>query len=304
MSQLPPLNSLRVFDAAARHENFSLAATELNVTQSAVSRQIQTLERRLGRQLFVRRGPRLELTAIGRDYHGVVRSALDQLRRGTQRLFRAAPQSHLTISVLPSFAASWLVPWVADFEARHPGLSLRLASSYAPVDFNEESDIDVAVRYGRGKWAGVEAHLLVDEVIFPVCSPAVAAKLKRPEDLSQEKLFVEDPHFDEWTTWARAAGIEVHSDQVHRLSDDFNVQLQAATQGQGVALGRRLMVANDLRAGRLVCPFPLLVPGGVQYYFVAPPERFSEPAVDALRKWMQNAARRTVEDLGPYLQQP
>ena len=302
MPQLPPLNSLSVFDAAARHENFSLAAAELNVTQSAVSRQIQTLEGRLGRSLFLRRGPRLELTAIGRDYHAVVQSALEQLRRGTQRLFRATPQSHLTISVLPSFAASWLVPWVADFEARHPGLSLRLASSYESVDFNEATDIDVAVRYGRGKWAGIEAHLLVDEVIFPVCSPAVAARLRRPEDLRQEKLFVEDPHFDEWSTWARAAQIEVRSDQVHRLSDDFNVQLQAATQGQGVALGRRLMVANDLRAGRLVCPFPLLVPGGVQYYFVAPPERFAEPAVDALRQWMQSAARQTVEDLGPYLQ--
>jgi len=301
MPQLPPLNALRVFDAAARHENFSRAADELNVTQSAVSRQIQLLEERLGKPLFVRRGPRLELTAIGRDYHGVVETALNTLRRGTMRLFRATPSSHLVISLLPSFAANWLVPLVAEFEASYPGLSLRLHSSYDVVDFAGQPDIDVAIRYGRGAWPGVESHLVLDEVIFPVCSPAVAARLKRPADLLNEKLLIEDPGWDEWDTWARAAGLEFSREQFHRLSDDFNVQFQAASQGQGVALGRRLLVANDLRAGKLVCPFPLVVPGSVQYYFVAPPERFAEPAVDSLRRWMQLAARRTVDGLDRYL---
>ncbi len=301
MPQLPPLNALRVFDAAARHENFSRAADELNVTQSAVSRQIQLLEGRLGQPLFVRRGPQLQLTAIGREYHTVVQTALDTLRRGTERLFRATPSSHLVISVLPSFAANWLVPLVAEFEANHPGLSLRLASSYEVVDFAEQPDIDVAIRYGRGEWPGVEAHLLVDEVIFPVCSPAVAARLKHPSDLRNEKLLIEDPGWDEWSTWARAAGVEFSRDQIHRLSDDFNVQFQAASQGQGVALGRRLLVANDLRAGKLVCPFPLVVPGTVQYHFVAPPERFAEPALASLLSWMQSAARRTVDGLDRFL---
>ena len=301
MPQLPPLNALRAFDAAARHENFSRAAEELNVTQGAVSRQIQLLEERLGRPLFVRRGPRLELTAIGREYHQVVQTALNTLRRGTERLFRSAPSSHLVISVLPSFAANWLVPLVAEFEAQHPGLSLRLASSYEVIDFSNQPDIDVAIRYGRGDWPGVESHLVVEEVIFPVCSPAVAARLKEPADLRSEKLLIEDPGWDEWSTWARAAGFEFDRKQIHRLSDDFNVQFQAASQGQGVALGRRLIVANDLRAGRLVCPFPLVVPGSMQYYFVAPPERFSEPAVDSLRRWMQAAAQRTVDSLDRYL---
>ena len=294
---LPNLKALRVFEAAARHENFSRAAEELNVTQSAVSRQVQLLETELGRPLFERRGPRLLLTGIGREYYGIVQESLALIRRGTARLFRPRPSPFLTLSVLPSYASKWLVPRIASFEARFPGVSLRLVSSYALTDFEIATDIDAAVRYGHGEWPGVSAEVILKDLIFPVCSPAVAARLSKPEDLMREKLLVEDPYWDEWQLWAEAAGLTIDPSRIRRLSDDFNIQLQAAAQGQGVALARRLLVADDLRAGRIVSPFSFWVPASVQYYFVCPPERAAEPALRALKEWMQDTAAQTVHDL-------
>ena len=298
---LPSLNAIRVFDAAARHENFSRAAEELNVTQSAVSRQVQRLEEQLGRRLFERSGPKLMLTATGRSYHAVVEEGLSLIRRGTARLLRTRPSPFLTLSVLPSFAAKWLAPRLREFEARHPTIALRLALSYSVIDFNQAADVDVAIRYGRGPWADVQAEPIIKDRIFPVCSPAVAARLRTPDDLQREQLLLDNPVFDEWQLWADAVGLELGSTSTRALTDDFNIQLQVATEGQGVALARGLLVADDLRAGRLVAPYNLAVTGSVQYHFVCPAERLDEPEIRALKSWMQEAAVATVNGLDAYI---
>jgi LysR family transcriptional regulator, glycine cleavage system transcriptional activator len=293
---LPSLNAIRAFEAAARLQSFSRAADELSVTQSAVSRQIQKLETELGQPLFARSGPHLKLTDRGREYYGVVQQGLGVIKRGTERLFRhSAPV--LTISTTPSIISNWLVPRIGDFERRHAGTSLHLNSSTAVVDFAVATGIDVGIRFGKGRWPNVAADVLVDDVIFPVCRADVARRLKRPSDLLGEHLMTENPSWDLWADWFAAANVPHIPPKPVRLSDDFYVQLQATLLGRGVTLARGLLVADALREGRVVCPFPLAVPSRLQYYVVCDPERRSESAIVALRGWLLETARATVADL-------
>lgn len=293
---LPSLNAVRAFEAAARLQSFSHAAEELSVTQSAVSRQIQKLEGELGRPLFARNGPRLKLTDLGREYYGVVQQGLGLIKRGTERLFRqAAPV--LTITATPSIITNWLVPRVGDFERRHSGTSLHLNSSTAMVDFAVATNIDVGIRFGKGRWPNVTAELLLDDVIFPVCRAEVARRLKRPADLLGEHLMTESPSWDLWADWFAAAGVSHAPPKPVRLSDDFYVQLQATLLGRGITLARGLLVADALREGRVVCPFPIAAASRLQYYVVCHPDRHGETAIAALRAWLLETARATVADL-------
>lgn len=294
---LPSLNAVRVFEAAARQQSFSRAAEELCVTQSAVSRQIQKLEAELGQPLFTRNGPHLALTDSGRDYYAVVQQGLGLIQRGTERLFRRTSAPVLTLSTTPSIITSWLVPRLADFERGHPGISLHLSTSTEVVDFAIRTDVDAAIRFGRGQWPNLAIELLLDDVIFPVCRADVARRLKRPSDLLGERLLSESPSWDLWSEWFAAAGIKHAPTKPNRLSNDFNVQLQAASLGHGIALARGILVADTLREGRMVCPFPIAAPSPLQYYFVCLPERRNEPAIATLREWLMTTARATVSDL-------
>jgi LysR family transcriptional regulator, glycine cleavage system transcriptional activator len=294
--ELPSLNAIRAFESAARLASFSRAADELSVTQSAVSRQIQKLEAELGQALFARNGPRLKLTDRGREYYTVVQQGLGVIKRGTERLFRHHTPV-LTITATPSTITNWLVPRVSDFERRHAGTSFHLNSSTALVDFAVSTDIDVGIRFGSGRWPNVTADLLLDDVIFPVCRADVAQRLKRPSDLLGEQLLTESPSWDLWADWFAAAGVAHSPPKPVRLSDDFYVQLQATLLGHGVTLARGLLVADALREGRVVCPFPIAAPSRLQYYVVCHPERHGEDAIAALRQWLRDAARATVADL-------
>lgn len=295
--ELPSLNAIRAFEAAARLQSFSRAADALNVTQSAVSRQIQKLEAELGQPLFARNGPRLALTDVGREYHAVVQQGLGVIKRGTQRLFRQGATPVLTISATPSLITTWLVARVADFERQHAGTSLHLSSSTAIVDFAVSTHIDVAIRFGKGRWPNVAVQLLLEDVIFPVCRADVARRLKRPSDLLAEPLLRDNPSSDLWADWFAAANVRTAPPKAVHLSDDFNVQLQATMLGRGITLARGLLVADELREGRVVCPFPIAAPSPLQYYVVCQPERHGERAVAALRTWLLETARATVADL-------
>jgi LysR family glycine cleavage system transcriptional activator len=287
---LPSLNAIRIFESAARHLNFSRAADELCVTQGAVSRQIKVLEEQLGIRLFERAGPKLGLTNAGEYYRGTVGEALTLLRRGTAELRRSSALPTLTVSVLPTFASKLLVPRIADFQRSNPTILLRMAASYQIVDFATEVDIDAAVRLGRGNWPGVHATRLTASQIFPVCSPAVARNIRKPADIARCRRLIDDSMYDEWGRWFKAAGAEDSPGETLYIDDD-NMLLQAAIDGQGVTLAREIIARDELDAGRLVRPFETSVLSTFQYYFVCLPERFAEPEIQALYKWLRNALR-------------
>jgi LysR family glycine cleavage system transcriptional activator len=198
-SRLPSLNGLRAFEAAARHLSFTRTAAELNVTQTAISHQIRRLEQQLGLRLFQRRQRTLSLTPEAQQYLPAVCAAFSDLRRATDRLLRADGKTMLSVSCLPSLAAKWLVPLLAAFQQDHPEIEVRIATATRNVDFRRE-EIDLAIRYGRGRWPGLRADWLMNEDVFPVCSPALLAgdtPLVRPEDLAHHTLLHVNLYRDE-----------------------------------------------------------------------------------------------------------
>ncbi|MFQ5634781.1 MAG: transcriptional regulator GcvA [Gammaproteobacteria bacterium] len=287
-SDLPSLNAVRVFDVAARHLNFSRAADELHVTQSAVSRQVRRLEDQLGQALFERAGPVVRLTGAGEMYRVKVAEALTLLRRGTAELRRAGASPALTVSVLPSFASKWLVPRIFEFEREHPGVDLRLAASYRLVEFATEPDVDAAIRLGRGGWPGVHASRLTALHVFPVCSPGMARRLRRPADILRQRLLTDDSIYDEWPRWFDAVGVDGAAAESRHFADDIML-LQAAIAGQGITLARAVIAQDEIDAGRLVRPFEASILSAFQYHFVCSPERLGEPHIQALHAWLLRA---------------
>ncbi|MEM7223173.1 MAG: transcriptional regulator GcvA [Pseudomonadota bacterium] len=289
-SKLPPPNSLVMFEAAARHLNFTKAAKELRVTQAAVSRQIQLLEDHLGIDLF-RRMPRdLQLTPAGHRFQAAVTMGLEHIANTASELRRFRRGDEVTISTSVTFASYWLMSRVAKFRAANPEVELRLVAS-APVSDLAAAGIDLAVRYGKGDWPGAEAIHLMDNEVFPVCAPGYLNQrtLTGPGDLRGETLLhlVEyDRNWVTWEAWLRAVGIEEPALKRGLQFDNYLVLIQAALDGQGVALGGGRLADDLLARGALVRPidttlrsdrgFYLLLPSGV------PP---SEP-VARFRDWI------------------
>ena len=299
--RLPPLNALKAFEAAGRHLSFTKAANELHVTPAAISHQVKALEDYLGLQLF-RRLPRgLLLTdagqtclpGIGKSFDGLV-AAVDSLR-GLEK------GGVLTVSVLPSFAAKWLVPRLDQFHCLHPEIDLHVSSTIRPVDFARDN-VDVAIRYGLGRWPGLRIDLLRTEELFPVCSPALLDgphPLKTPDDLryhtllhdeSWKTIFVDE--YPEWDTWLAAAGVHDIDPTRGPALTPSDMVIQAAINGQGVALGRSVLVEADLADGRLVKPFDLTIPVDYAYYVVCSETTADRPKVAAFRDWILEETSR------------
>ncbi len=294
--RIPPLNALRAFEAAARHLSFTKAADELNVTQAAVSHQVKALEEWLGLPLFIRRNRTLLLTETGQTYAGPLGEAFDTINLATARLASLDSTGTLTVSVLPSIAAKWLVPRMRLFRERHPEIEVRLSPSTHLTDFGREA-VDVVLRYGRGDWPGLKAEKFMTEDIFPVCSPALmrgAQPLSTPRDLRHFTLLHDDYHED-WRKWLLAAGVtDVEWDRGPVYEDSANL-LQAAIAGEGVALGRSALAADDLAAGNLVKPFDISLPVEYAYYVVAPEVNAQRPKVAAFREWVIETAAAEVK---------
>ncbi len=298
---LPSLNALRAFEAAARHLSFTRAASELNVTQTAISHQIKGLEEQLGVQLF-RRLPRgLLLTEEAQRYAPALRAAFEQISAATEQLCAGGTGGALMLSTVPSFAAKWLVPRLGRFRAAHPEIDLRISASLRLVDFARE-DFDVAVRMGRGNYPGLRVDALFGEVMFPVCSPGLLTgpkPLGRPEDLRHHVLLHDVDVFasafssvpQAWRLWLERAG--VHDIDVERgpVFEDSAMLLDAAIEGQGVALGRSALVAADLAAGRLVKPFDISLPFELTHYLVCPEATADRPRIAAFRAWLLAEAK-------------
>lgn len=292
-ARLPNLNGLRAFEAAARHLSFTRAASDLAVTQTAISHQIRRLEVQLGVELFVRGRGGLRLSPAGERYLPSVRAAFDAIRDATDELTGSQVAGPLTVSTIASFATKWLVPHLSRFQQRHPDIDIRISTSNAKVDFRRD-EIDCAIRYGYGDWPDVAAVRLMEEDILPVCSPALiqgAAPLREPADLRHHTLLHTSTVPDDWRLWLTAAGLTDIDPQAGLTFDLSIMTLQAAIEGLGVALGRTLIVDADLNAGRLVTPFDLSTPTATAYYFVAPPSHMQWPRLVAFRDWLLAEAK-------------
>jgi LysR family glycine cleavage system transcriptional activator len=294
-ARLPSLNGLRAFEAAARHLSFTNAASELNVTQTAISHQIRRLEEELGTKLFVRQNRALALTPEAKEYLPGIRAAFNDLRLATDRLLRRDDDHVLTVSTLASLAAKWLLPRLSAFQEAHPGIDVRITTSTGLVDFSR-GDVDAAIRYGRGNWPGLRADWLMADELFPVCSPALLQgdkPLRRPEDLANFTLLHSSGGYDDdWRLWLTAAGLPANiSKQPGVTFDLIFMTVQAAIDGIGVALGRTSYVEADIAKGRLVVPFEIALPTDAGFYLVSPQERADPPKLKAFRQWLIASAQ-------------
>ena len=279
-----PLRALQIFEAAARHQNFTAAGRDLGITQSAVSRKISELEAILGAQLFHRSGPSLSLTRTGRSLAHRVSYALTDLHTACLDARSSPDTGVVTLSMLPSVAAKWLAPRLGQFASLHPQIDLRISASHSLVDFAAEG-IDGAIRYGRGNWPGLEATWLGSETVQPVCSPAALKEfgISAPADLLSVPLIHSDIAED-WAAWFAAAGMgDVPVPRGPAFGDDTAI-LQAVLAGQGIALGRSLLIADDLADGRLIAPFSIKLDASFSYWFVCPSGRSNE--VSTVSDWI------------------
>jgi len=288
--ELPSLSSLRAFDAAARHLSFRAAADELAVTQSAVSHQIAELERRLGVALFVRTSRRVELTDAGHRYHPFIRDAFDRIERGTAMVTMADTTRELDVQVYVTVAVRWLITRLHSFTSTHPQVKVRLNTSHLDWEFAEgESDVAVVCTADTDR-PGLHHTHLFDARLTAVCSPALlhaGLGLRQPADLVNHALLQLYTAVDECTSWLAAAGVpDVRGSGTVRF-DSYLLAIEAAIDGQGVAVVPTFLVAADLRTGRLVAPFPVEIPQPRSWYLVCRDEQRDQPPVQQFRDWLR-----------------
>ncbi|NMY70069.1 LysR family transcriptional regulator [Pseudomonas protegens] len=278
---LPPLLALRAFEAVARHLSFIKAARELCVSQSAVSHQVQKLEQHLGQRLFIRRTRAIDLTATGDTYYRQIRPALEQIAQATQALLAPAGQQVLRIGLLASFATLWLAPRLADFNRRHPKIQLELLPAIDLADV-AGAEVDLAIRYGKGNWPKVRATRFLAEQLSPVCSPAFKAT-----SLSNGPLLMARSHQPfEWDDWSRQQAMDLAS-HPRVMLHDYNIVVEAAVAGQGIAMGRRQLIQRHLAQGSLVDAFDLPPLCSQIGYWLVTAEGASNPALECFTQWLQ-----------------
>lgn len=291
---LPPLKALPDFEAAARYLSFTKAAQELHVTHGAVSRQVKSLEDYLGFRLFRRMNRSLRLTDEGQVYARTVGELLDALAEATRRLRTRDETGGLTVSTTYSFTSGWLVPRLGRFRALHPEIDVRLQADDHVIDFVRDS-VDVAIRYGRGHYLGLTAERLMGDDYAPVSSPVLLKgkhPLRRPADLRHHMLLHEEGAELDWRMWLMAAGVEGVDASRGPIFSHSVMATQAAIRGEGVALGRTVLIEEELAARQLVRLFDLRLKTEMAYYIVYPPRSLERPKVRAFRDWLQSEASR------------
>ena len=304
---LPPLNSIRAFEATARHMSFSKAAGELNVTPAALSHQVRGLEERLGLQLFHRRARGIELTEAARLIYPGIHAAFETMTGALQRLDRAKQDTILVVSATPGFTVKWLVPRLHRFIEAHPDIDARISASLQLASFGADG-VDVAIRYVVGALPGPDFHVekLIEDTVLPLCSPRLRdgpTPLRVPADLARHTLIhVETPppfpSPPRWSDWLEVVGLD-SVDATRGLR--FNAAdhaIDAAVEDAGVVLGYKTIALNDLQAGRLVVPFgPELPAAGRGYHFVCRRGDEARPKVRAFRDWLLGELATAAQDL-------
>jgi LysR family glycine cleavage system transcriptional activator len=303
--RLPPLNSLRAFEAAARYMNFREAAEELHVTQSAISRHIKGLEDYFGFALFKRLPRSIELTEHGRSFAGPLQEAFESLHRATEIVLREKGLTTLNINVLPTFAMKWLIPRLCNFTAANPNIEVRMVTSIHPVDFRNE-DNDVAIRVGptlnhhRGpkspidlvmtqQWLDVRSIPILSDSLVPVCSPSLLANgppLVRPEDLRNHRLIHMASRDKGWPFWLKAMGLEEVEAEHYTAYGHYFMAIEAATEGKGVALVPEVLVEAELRSKSLVALFGGKAVASGAYYLLCRETDWKKAKIVRFREWL------------------
>ena len=305
LRRLPSLNALRAFEAAARHESFTRAAEELCVTQGAVSHQVKALEAELGLKLFNRERQRLAITEAGREYLNVVRDAFDRIALGTAWLTQQQKSGVLTVSTSPDFAAKWLVHRLGRFSEMNPEIDLRVSAAMHHVDFARE-DVDMAVRHGTGNasWSGLDGVRLTTETLFPVMSPRLLSQGKKrltpAAVLKMPLLHLDDRNV--WERWLGEAKVTLSKPLQGLVMNRASMVIDAAVNGQGVALSRSTLAAWDLINQRLVAPFDVFLPLSTAYWIVVPRATAQLPKIVTFRNWLlaeADADAKAVAGLKP-----
>ncbi|MDB5429965.1 MAG: gcvA [Caulobacter sp.] len=299
--RLPPLNALRAFEAAARHLNFSRAADELSVTPGAVSQQIQNLEDYVGAALFKRTPKGLLLTDAAQTALPALREAFDRLAEAASLLTAAVDGRRLTLTAAPSFAAKWLVPRLGHFEEKHPQVDVWLSAGMEVVDF-ATGEVDIAIRYGGGRYPGLEVTRLMSETVIPVAAPSLLEgnALLSPDDLSHHILLHDgspdaDDSCPDWAMWLAARGIRGVDGARGPRFNQSSLVIEAAANGRGIALAKRALAQADLESGRLVTPFDIATAVDFAYYVVHPKAKGRLPQVKAFVSWLiEEAAAHEV----------
>ena len=294
--------AVHYFEAAARLQSFTQAAHELNVTHSAISHQIKGLEDWLGQPLFERRSRQVHLTDVGQRFLVPVRAAFTQLSVAAQEAAQFSKGRPLTVTCLPSVAAKWLVPRLQNFRSRYPDLNVHISAT-GTVETIGEGDIDIGIRFGRGNWPGLAHELLLPNEVFPVCAPSLIdpkRPISHPRDVVQYPLLTDTDWvrsgYDIWRDWLAAAGasdVDFRSD----ISLNFsNLQIQAAIDGLGIAIGNHILAGDDLKHGRLIKPIDFSVRLDTAYWVVYGKNALKQPKIKAFRDWLFDEVKDYLEE--------
>lgn len=294
--RLPPFAALRAFEAAGRHNNFKKAAEDIDLSASAVSHQVRSLEEYLGVQLFNREGGKPKLTSAGAIYLESIQSILDKLEAATKNISERNSRQSLVVNLFHSLASCWLIPHLPMFQKEHPDVDIKLLSTYEPIEFTS-GDVDLAIRYGEGNWSGLKSDLLFQDELSLVCSPEIAARLPPLERAAEIREFTQircslDP--SEWQDWFQRVDVEIPEFKNTLELDSRALALEAAAKGLGIAIGRIPYVIDDLDSGRLCDPYSLNLSCKQGYYLVYPEHHSNHANVACFREWLldeSNTAR-------------
>ena len=292
MLALPPLNALRAFEAAGRHLSFKEAATELCVTQGAVSRHVLNLESFLGVSLFVRSHRQVSLTPAGVAYLQEARDALLRISDATTRARARTDERTLRIKAPPSCSIRWLVPRLGRFHARHPDIAVQVTTSHDPVNF-EHDEIDVGIHYGVEATDDWRHERLFNEVLIPICNRRLfgrGRKRQTPRDIVSQVLLHSLRRPTDWRQWLDAAGLRGFSATQELTFENSTLTYQGAVDGVGVAIAQKALVAEDILSGRLAAPSDVEVRNPLAYYLVYPSRRADLPKVHAFKNWISSEA--------------
>ena len=284
----PPFPWLRAFEATARHLNMTRAAAELNISASAVSQQITSLEAYLGRSLFKRANRRLTLTASGALMAPKLTNALTLLHEAIDDSLPSRRSQTLNVKVTTSFGSQWLMNRLDGFRMHHPNLTVQVSATAEPIE-NDRSTAEIEIRYGSGDWPDIDATLLVAERIFPVCHPDLLKRkphLKKPKDLTRQDLIDVPGYSQGWSDWLTAAGVTFDWMKLRITVDQSVMAVQLALEGRGVALGRSPLIERELADGRLVAPFPQQVTTGAGYWVVHRKRSAEARKVLSFKAWL------------------